>query len=255
MTEYVRSITLLFVLLFLLFFPLERLFSDQQPHRNLRSLSFKVDLVFFLFNPLWQALFAAPVIVWITYSLSNVSFISILRAYVHSWPLPYQVIAVLIFTDFMAYWYHRACHSFPLLWRFHRVHHTSETLDWMATTRQHPVDEVLLQIATNLVAAVIGFSFVSLTWVVLLIKVHTALVHSKVHFRFLLLSKLVVTPHYHHWHHAAETAGHQSNYANFFPFWDLIFKTFRLPNHRPTSYGLNRSKAPPPILSHTASDF
>lgn len=238
MAEYLRSSALLFVLLFLLFFPLERLFPERQIHRGIGSRSLRIDLVYFFFNPLWQTLFAAPVVGWIAYSANDVGWVSSVRGYVRAWPLISQVIVVLVFTDFMEYWYHRASHTLPILWRFHRVHHMSEQLDWLSTTRQHPVDEVLLQIATNLFAAVIGFSFASLTSVVLLIKVHTALVHSNIRFRFLPLSRLVVTPHYHHWHHSAEAAGSRSNYANFFPFWDLLFGTFRLPKHSPSAYGL-----------------
>ncbi len=243
MVEYLHASATLFALLFLLFFPLERLFPERQTHRSIGSRSLRADLVFFFLNPLWQTLFAAPVVGWIAYSVNDIGWISILRGHVRAWPLPCQVIIVLIFTDFMGYWYHRASHTFPVLWRFHRVHHMSEELDWLATTRQHPVDEVLLQIATNLFAALIGFSFISLTWVVLLIKVHTALVHCNIRFRMPLLSRLVVTPHYHHWHHSAEAAGSQSNYANFFPFWDLLFRTFRLPKHLPSTYGLGGSTA------------
>src|SRR5687767_13456185 len=49
-----------------------------------------------------------------------------------------QVAAALIAGDFVVYWFHRACHRFELLWRFHAVHHTSEHLDWVAAHREHP---------------------------------------------------------------------------------------------------------------------
>ncbi|WP_322770449.1 sterol desaturase family protein, partial [Frankia sp. Cr1] len=46
-----------------------------------------------------------------------------------------QLAVVFVFRDLFAYFGHRALHRVPLLWRFHRIHHSSEQLDWLATSR------------------------------------------------------------------------------------------------------------------------
>jgi sterol desaturase/sphingolipid hydroxylase (fatty acid hydroxylase superfamily) len=43
------------------------------------------------------------------------------------WPLPVQIVAGIVILDFSAgYLAHRALHMFPVLWRFHRVHHSDD---------------------------------------------------------------------------------------------------------------------------------
>ena len=62
------------------------------------------------------------------------------------WPnAPSWFIAILFFTtlfildDAAKYVIHRALHRIPLLWCFHRVHHTAETLTPFTVYRTHPV--------------------------------------------------------------------------------------------------------------------
>ncbi|HEY5951992.1 MAG TPA: sterol desaturase family protein, partial [Kofleriaceae bacterium] len=57
-------------------------------------------------------------------------------------PWPVQAIEIVLGGDVITYWYHRASHSVSWLWMFHRVHHSSLTLDWLAAHREHPVDGV-----------------------------------------------------------------------------------------------------------------
>jgi sterol desaturase/sphingolipid hydroxylase (fatty acid hydroxylase superfamily) len=63
-----------------------------------------------------------------------------LRAAVQSQPLWLQLAGVVLGGDLCVYWFHRACHRFDFLWRFHRVHHSPTHLDWLAAHREHPLD-------------------------------------------------------------------------------------------------------------------
>ncbi|MGH6720332.1 MAG: sterol desaturase family protein, partial [Alphaproteobacteria bacterium] len=51
--------------------------------------------------------------------------------------------ADLVVLDLLIYWWHRANHEVPFLWRFHAVHHSSEAMDWLASSRIHLVDAVV----------------------------------------------------------------------------------------------------------------
>ena len=46
----------------------------------------------------------------------------------HQWPLFGQALLMVLAVDFLRYWLHRACHSFPVLWRLHEVHHSPDIL-------------------------------------------------------------------------------------------------------------------------------
>ena len=49
-----------------------------------------------------------------------------------------QVFLFLLLKDFLRYWYHRALHEVPFLWRLHSVHHSVERLYWLNGIRAHP---------------------------------------------------------------------------------------------------------------------
>src|SRR5882724_5392884 len=59
------------------------------------------------------------------------------------WSGPAGLAADLILLDLLIYWWHRANHQLPLLWRFHVVHHLDRTLDTTSAIRFH-FGEVLL---------------------------------------------------------------------------------------------------------------
>jgi hypothetical protein len=64
--------------------------------------------------------------------------------------------------------------------------------------------------------------------------------HANVRWRWRWLHKIVITPEFHHWHHANEPGAINSNYSVFLPAWDLIFGTYFMPaDRRPSRYGVS----------------
>src|SRR5262245_5792792 len=54
---------------------------------------------------------------------------------VSDWPFAAQLALFVITHDFYIYWFHRAQHRFPLLWRLHEAHHSALEVDWLAGSR------------------------------------------------------------------------------------------------------------------------
>ena len=52
---------------------------------------------------------------------------------------------MLLVADLLAYASHRLFHR-GWLWRFHAIHHSSEHIDFMVSTRAHPVDMVFTRL-------------------------------------------------------------------------------------------------------------
>nr|MDT0666787.1 sterol desaturase family protein [Micromonospora sp. DSM 115978] len=73
-------------------------------------------------------------------------------------PVWAQFCVVLLLADLANYAGHRALHEVPVLWRFHAVHHSSRDLDWLSTSRGHPVDQVVNLVAVFAPLVAIGFS-------------------------------------------------------------------------------------------------
>jgi sterol desaturase/sphingolipid hydroxylase (fatty acid hydroxylase superfamily) len=141
--------------------------------------------------------------------------------------------------DVLVYWFHRACHHFDVLWRFHAVHHSSERLDWLAAHREHPVDGMLTQLAQNLPAMLLGIPFEILAVLVAFRGAWSILIHSNVRLPLGPLRVLFGAPELHHFHHArvertASPSGDFAawhNFGNLAPWLDLVFGTY----HRPAS--------------------
>lgn len=132
----------------------------------------------------------------------------------------------LLILDLWIYWWHRANHELPLLWRFHQVHHLDEHLDTTSAVRFH-FGEVVL---AALVRAVVIIAFdISLTAVIVfegLVLASAIFHHSDARLPGWLerpLSMVVITPSIHWVHHHAIRADTDSNYGTIFSFWDRLF--------------------------------
>jgi len=132
----------------------------------------------------------------------------------------------LLLLDFLIYWWHRANHVVPVLWRFHEVHHLDATLDTTTALRFH-FGEVLLSAGAR--AAVIVLLDVPLLSVVVfetLVLAATIFHHSNLALPAGLeraLARLVVTPSIHWVHHRARRRDTDSNYATVLSLWDPLF--------------------------------
>ena len=89
---------------------------------------------------------ALLVVTWIAGSLVPLP----VRAAVAGQSTAAQLVEIIVITQVVNYWSHRLSHEIPWLWRFHRVHHSPEELDWLTGRRDHPIG---LTVARVLVTA------------------------------------------------------------------------------------------------------
>jgi sterol desaturase/sphingolipid hydroxylase (fatty acid hydroxylase superfamily) len=158
-------------------------------------------------------------------------------------PLPVQFLAVVLVADFTQYWVHRAFHVWPLLWRFHRVHHSVEAMDWLAGSRLHVVDVVVTRGLVLVPIALLGFAQPAVYAYLVFVSMHAVFIHANFAPRAPWLERLLVMPRFHHWHHAVEGEAHDRNFAVHLPQLDRLFGTAYEPDRWPQGYGLG---APPP---------
>ena len=65
-----------------------------------------------------------------------------------------SLLEIMLLTDFVQYWFHRAFHRVPFLWGFHAVHHSAKAMDWLAGSRMHFFEIVALPLFRAYVALV-----------------------------------------------------------------------------------------------------
>jgi len=156
---------------------------------------------------------------------------------VGSQPLPLQFVEIVLVADFSQYWVHRAFHRVPWLWRLHAVHHSSETLDWLAGSRLHLIDIIVTRGLSFVPLYVLGFAPTAVYAYLVFVSFLAVFIHANVRFDLGALEWVVATPRFHHWHHAASPV--DKNFAVHLPWIDRLFGTGYLPAGRwPDAYGI-----------------
>lgn len=168
-------------------------------------------------------------------------------AWVRDQPIWLQAIAVIVIADIGYYAAHRTFHAVPFLWKFHAVHHSIEQMDWLASHRVHPVDQILSSAMQLLPIFFLGFSPAAVAIYLAVYQAHALLVHSNVRLNFGPLRYLFASPAYHHWHHANQPEAYDRNFAAQLSIIDVVAGTMFMPKHNPDRYGLTE---PMPPLYH-----
>ncbi|MGR8920457.1 MAG: sterol desaturase family protein, partial [Gammaproteobacteria bacterium] len=234
--------------------------------RQIAELLFKLALVIVIvlpFQALWPAIRRRPKVMsyeyWldIIYNVQGVwlSFLSFYAALawltdaiyadsafwipaIRTLPFWLQVALAVLAFDFMTYWRHRLEHSLPLLWSFHAVHHTTEKVDVLTTSRLHPLE---MAFGALINAAVIRAGFEpAASGLGFAIYLHyNYFVHTNVRIRFPgFLKYVLVSPFMHHWHHAVNAEAAGKNVGVVFAWNDWLFGTAYHPEHWPERFGL-----------------
>ena len=170
-------------------------------------------------------------------------------------PLWAQALLFLVASDFMLYWLHRMFHGGEF-WKYHAIHHSSEELDWISAARFHPVNLVLGTISVDVILLIAGISPNIMLWVGPFTTFHSAFVHANLNWTLGPFRYVLATPVFHRWHHTVLEEGGNTNFAGTFPLWDILFGTFRMPEHRmPADYGKDETAMPSEIVGQLAFPF
>jgi sterol desaturase/sphingolipid hydroxylase (fatty acid hydroxylase superfamily) len=231
------------LLLALIFVPMERLFARLTAQPIFRR-AWQTDLTHFAISHL-----LVQVTVLLTLAPATVLFAWAarpgLQGAIQTQPLLLQFVEIVVVADLSEYVVHRAFHRIPWLWRFHQVHHSAEAMDWLASARLHLVDIVVTRGLSFVPLFILGFSPPALYAYLIFVSFHAVFIHANVRFRFRPIEQLVVTPRFHHWHHAVEPEAVDTNFAIHLPIIDRLFGTCYFPDGRwPRAYGLAGSPVP-----------
>ncbi|MFT3910975.1 MAG: sterol desaturase family protein [Ferruginibacter sp.] len=221
----------------LVFIPMEKVFPAKTNQKVFRPKWF-LDLCYFLGQYLlWSALVLKALNYLGVWFDKNISLA--FRNTISDQPFWLQVIEVLLLSDFLIYWGHRFQHKFDFLWRFHKVHHTAETLDWLAAHREHPIDSIYTVGIINLPALILGFDLETLAVIVAFRGIWAIYIHSNVRLSIGVIKKIIGSPDLHHWHHDKERD--RGNYANISPLMDILFGTYVCPPVEPKEFGIKET--------------
>lgn len=152
-------------------------------------------------------------------------------------------ITMVVAYDLSYYIYHYLCHTVPVLWELHKVHHSARVMVGVTKDRVHPLDEILnrwwdglipglvygiwLFFALNPVElTVFGISAYTIRSLLMMDVVR----HTHLEFSYgRYLNKIFLCPYYHQVHHSIEPRHYNRNYGLLLSVWDELFGTLAVP--------------------------
>jgi sterol desaturase/sphingolipid hydroxylase (fatty acid hydroxylase superfamily) len=145
-------------------------------------------------------------------------------------PEPLSLLGAVLALDAFTYWWHRANHRIPVLWRFHRMHHSDPRMDVSTATRFH-LGEIAISSAMRLpLIALVGISIQGILLYDFLLLLATQFHHANLGLPAKLdraLRYAIVSPNMHKVHHSSHRVETDSNYASVLSIWDRVFGTYR----------------------------
>jgi sterol desaturase/sphingolipid hydroxylase (fatty acid hydroxylase superfamily) len=231
------------------------------PRRILRSRSNQADIGYLFFNVfVFGVVFGWAVLSYQFISNGIISGLIATAGPVTPSVLPIwvsrSIITVMLFLSYeLGYWFnHWLSHRVPLLWEFHKVHHTAEVLTPLTNFRVHPVYTWIFANILALSAAIANglghYLFGDTTYqyafsdtniiLVLFIHAYVHLQHSHMWISFRgLAGRIFVSPAHHQVHHSSNPKHFNKNFGSCLALWDWMFGTLYVPQkaREPLTFG------------------
>jgi len=152
---------------------------------------------------------------------------------------------------------HRWMHTTPMLWEFHKVHHSAQVMTPFTSLRQHPV-ETFLMMAVNVVfvgftSAIFLYFIPSATGVAFALQYSTlwilfcclggSLAHSHLWISYGPLDRLIISPAMHQIHHSQDPRHFDKNFSKMLTVFDYIGGSLYIPTQRENlTFGLGATE-------------
>jgi sterol desaturase/sphingolipid hydroxylase (fatty acid hydroxylase superfamily) len=138
-----------------------------------------------------------------------------------------QIPLAVVMADAVGYGLHRAYHRFSPLWAFHVMHHTSTELDWLSSSRLHPVSQAINSAVVAAPLLACGLPMSSVVVANAVIGLWAVVAHANVRLPLGPLGVLLVSPSFHRHHHGRSVG--PKNLGGLLAIWDRIFGTWAEP--------------------------
>ncbi len=134
-----------------------------------------------------------------------------------------KLFVTVAFMDFMLYIWHLLNHEVPLLWRFHRVHHSDLNMDVSTATRFHVGELAISAVIKISLVFLLGASLMGVlifeSGLVLFAQFHHSSLRVPKWFESVFWM-LFVPPSMHRIHHSVLLKERNTNYGTIFSTWD-----------------------------------
>jgi len=230
------------LLMTLIFSPIEVLWPAY-PKQSVFRYEWLTDIIYFLSTHLPIQLTSFLILLPATQLSAFLGIPGVIDA-VGRLPWLVQFFLAVLVADLAEYFIHRAFHMVPFMWRFHAIHHSSKALDWIAGSRAHIVEDVVVR-GFILIPMMLVFPHNINVAYLLFVTFHATWAHCNFGPTIKWLEPFLIQPRFHHWHHTSQEEAIDRNFAIHFPWIDRIFGTYYFPAGKwPDAYGLANENIP-----------
>lgn len=149
-------------------------------------------------------------------------------------------VAIFLVDDFLRFYLHYLFHKHPVLWEFHKVHHSASSLNFFTSERTHPVEEIAFTAGVALGVGAVNGLFIAFfgnhltvttvaganVFLFLANMVGGALRHSPFWVSYPpFVERFLISPAMHQIHHSAEVKHYDTNMGGSLSIWDHIWGT------------------------------
>ena len=220
-----------------LFFFLWEVFLPWRKKQKVLRHDFWLDLFYMFFNLYIFRLVIFMVVIDLAFGLwsSTLNFLGIKSTVLldlKHLPIYLQLFIFFIVRDFTQWNTHRLLHRIPLLWQFHKVHHSVEEMGFAAHLRYHWFENVFYKTIEFIPLALLGFTIKDYFLIYLLTMSVGHFNHSNVSLPLGPLKYIFNNPQMHIWHHAKVIPNKYGvNFGLTLSIWDYLFKTACVPEN------------------------
>lgn len=152
------------------------------------------------------------------------------------WSSLNQLLIFFLVLDFVQWTTHIALHRFPILWRFHQVHHSVKEMGFAAHLRYHWMENILYKPLKTLGVMLLGGFEPEQAYIVHFVAIAIGhFNHANLNITWGPLKYVFNNPVMHLYHHAYKLPNKYGvNYGISLSLWDYLFKTAYIP--QPDAY-------------------
>ncbi len=214
---------------------LERLFPWRKAQRLFRP-GWLRDVGFLALNGHFFSLLTAGLTGWVALQATRLlqdAGVTFQGSPVPGWPPWTQFLVFFVLADFIQWTVHNMLHRVPVLWAFHKVHHSIHTMDFIGNFRFHWMEILVYKTAQWLPLVLLGASPGVTFWVFVFTTLWGDLNHANLNVGLGPLGYVFNSPRMHLWHHdASDEGGTAKNFGIVLSCWDFLFGTAFWPRDR-----------------------
>lgn len=151
---------------------------------------------------------------------------------IRAWPMAFQLLVFFVILDFVQWFTHVLLHKYPVLWRFHPVHHSVKEMGFAAHMRYHWMENVLYKPLKTIGVMILGGFEPEQAYLVHFAAISIGhLNHANIKLTWGPLKYVLNNPVMHLYHHAytLPKGSYGINFGISLSIWDYLFGTNYIP--------------------------